>query len=68
MNSPDNSALEAEDMTTLIIWDKERTGTLLQGIGSLSEQNICEPARLRVRVSLRYAVSKCAVKTMLLSL
>ena len=68
MKSPDNSASENEDMTTLIIWAKERTGPLSEGVASFSEQKICNPARLRARVSLRYAVSDCAAKTMLLAL
>ena len=34
MKSPDNSASEAEDMTMLIIWARDRTGPLLRGIGS----------------------------------
>ena len=68
MKSPSNSASEAEDMTMLIIWARERTGPLSQEIGSLSKQEICDPARLRARVSLRYAASECAAKTMLLAL
>ena len=61
MKSPANSASEAEDMTTLIIWARERTGQLSWGIG-------CEPARLRARVSLRCATLECAAKIMLLDL
>ena len=68
MNSPDNSALEAKDMTTLIIWDRERTEPLSRGIRSFSKHNICDPARMRARVSLRYDASECAAKTMLLAL
>ena len=68
MKSPDNSASEAEDMTTLIIWASDRTGQLLWGIGSLSEQNLCNPARLRAQVSLRCDTSECAAKIMLLNL
>ena len=68
MKSPANSASEAEDMTTLIIWARERTGPLPWGIGSLSEQKICDPARLREQVSMRYAASECAAKTMFLAL
>ena len=40
MKSPDNSASEAEDMTILIIWARDRIGPLSLGIGSLSEQKI----------------------------
>ena len=68
MKSPANSASEAEDMTTLIIWARDRTGPLSQGIGSLSKQTMCDPARLRARVSLRYSASECAAKIMLLDL
>ena len=39
LNSSVNSASEAEDMTTLIIWARERTGPLSRGIVSLSKQN-----------------------------
>ena len=65
---PDNSASEAEDITILIIWDRDRTGPSSQGIGSLSEQNMCDPKRLRARVSLIYAVLECADKIMLMDL
>ena len=68
MKSPANYASEAEDMTTLIIWARDRIGPLSQGIGSLSEQKMCDPTRLRAQVSLRYAVSECAAKIMLLDL
>ena len=68
VKSPDNSTSEAEDMTTLIIWDMDRTVPLSRGIGSLSEQKMCDPARLRARVSLKYAASECAAKIMLLDL
>ena len=40
MKSPDNSDSEDEDMTTLIIWARERTGPLSRGVGSFSEQKI----------------------------
>ena len=66
--SPANYASEAEDMTTLIIWARERIGPLSRGIGSFSEHKMCEPARLRARVSLRYAASECAAKIMLLDM
>ena len=49
MNSLDNSASEAEDMTTLIIWASYRTVPLSRGVGSLSENKMCDPARLRAR-------------------
>ena len=68
MKSPDNSASEAEYMTTLIIWARDRTGPLSRGIVSFSDHKMCNPARLRARVSLRYAVSECTAKTMLLDL
>ena len=68
MKSPDNSASEAKDMTTLIIWARERIGPLSPGIDSLSKQKMCAPARLRVQVSLGYAVSECGAKIMLLDL
>ena len=68
MKSPDNYASEAEDTTTLIIWDRDRTGPLLRGIGSLSEQKMCNPTRLRAQVSLRYSALECAAKIMLLDL
>ena len=57
MKSPDNSASEAEDMTTLIICARYRIVPLSRGIESLSEQNMYDPTWLRVRVSLRYAAS-----------
>ena len=53
MKIPDDSASEAEDMTTLIIWARDRTGQLSWGIGSLSEKKLCDPAWLRAQVSLR---------------
>ena len=62
---PTNFASEAEDMTTLIIWSRKRTGPWSQGIGSFYEQKICELARLQAQVSLRYAALECAAKTML---
>ena len=65
---PDNYASEAEGMTTLIIWDRDRIGTLSQGIGSLSERKMCTSARMRAQVSLRYAALECAAKIMLLDL
>ena len=68
MKSPENSASEAEDMTTLIIWARERTGPLSQGIGSLYDHNMCNPSRIRARVSLRYAALECAAKTVFLDL
>ena len=39
MKSPANSISEAEDMITLIIWAKDRTGPLSQGIGSFSSRD-----------------------------
>ena len=33
MKSPANYASEDEDMTTLIIWARESTGTFLRGVG-----------------------------------
>ena len=33
IKSPDNSSSEAEDMTTLIIWARDRIGPLSRGIG-----------------------------------
>ena len=68
IKSPDNSSSEAEDMTTLIIWARDRIGPLSRGIGSLSDHNMCDPSWLRARVSLRYAASECAAKIMLLDL
>ena len=68
MKSPANSTSEAEDITTLIIWARDRTGPLSPGIGSLSEQKMCEPTWMQERVSLRYAVSECAAKIMSLDL
>ena len=50
IKSPDNSASEAEDMTTLIIWARDRTGPLSREISSLYEKKMCNPARLRARV------------------
>ena len=58
----------SDDMTTLIICARERTGTLSRGIGPLSEQKICNPARLRARVLLRYSASEFVNKIMLLDL
>ena len=68
MKSPDNSASEAEETTTLIILARDSTGTLSWGIGSFSEQKMYNPARLRTRVSLRYATSEFAAKIMLLDI
>ena len=68
MKSPYNSASEAEDMTTLIIWARDMIRPLSWGIGSLYGQKMCPPARLRARVSLRYAALECAAKIMLLDL
>ena len=68
MKSPDNSASEAKDMTTLIIWARERIGPLSPGIDSLSKQKMCAPEWLQARVSSRYAISQCATKTMLLDI
>ena len=68
MKIPANYASEAEDMTTLIIWARDRTGQLLRGIGSLSKQKMCAPEWLQARVSSRYAISQCATKTMLLDI
>ena len=68
MKSPDNSASEDEDMTTLIIWARDRIGPLLQVIGLLSKHKMCDPAQLRAQVSLMYAALECAAKIMLLDL
>ena len=68
MKSPANYASEAEDMTTLIIWSRDSIGPLSRGIGSLSEQKMCNPARLRAQVSFRYAALECAAKIMLMDL
>ena len=68
MKSPDSCSSEAKDMTMLIIWARDRTGPLSRGIGSLSGQNICDPARMRAQVSLRYAASERAAKSMFLDL
>ena len=68
MKSPASYDSEAEDMTTLIIWARESTGPLSRRICALPEQKICDPARLRAQVSLRYSTSECAAKTMLLAL
>ena len=68
MKSPDNSASEAEEMTTLVIWARDRTGQFLWGISSLSKKKLCGPTRLWVIVSLRCATSECAAKIMLLDL
>ena len=68
MKSPANYALEAEDMITLIIWARDRIGPLSRGIGSFSKQKVCDPARLRARVLLRYAASECAAKIILLDM
>ena len=68
MKSLANSASEAEDMTTLIIWARDRTWPLLRRIGSFSDQNMCDPARLRARVSLRYAALEFAANIILLDL
>ena len=68
MKSLDNSVSESEDMTTLIIWARDSTGPLSWGIESLSETKMCNPARLRARVSLMYAASECAAKIMSLDL
>ena len=43
MNSPTNSASEAEDITTLLIWARDSTGQFLWGIGSLSEAEYVRP-------------------------
>ena len=68
MKIPDNSASEAEYMTTLIIWARDRIGPLLRGIATLSKDKMCDPARLRERVSLRYDAPEYAAKIMLLDL
>ena len=68
MKSPDNSTSEAEDMTKLIIWARDRIRSLSQGKWSFSEQKMCDPARLRPRVPLRYTTSECAAKIMFLYL
>ena len=49
IKSPANSVSETEDMTTLIIWSRYRTGPVLGGIGSFSEQKKSDPARLQGR-------------------
>ena len=68
MKSPANSASEAEDMTTLIIWSTDSIGPLSRGIGLFSRQRMCAPARLQERVTLRYSASECADKIVLLGL
>ena len=65
---PTNSASEAEGMNTLIIFSRDRTWPLLQGIGSLYEHKMCDPAWLRVQVSLRYAASEFAANIILMDL
>ena len=57
MKSPDNYASEAEDMTPLIIWARDRIGLFSRGMGSSFEQKICNPARLQAQVLLKYAAS-----------
>ena len=46
-NRPASSALEADDMTLLIICVIVRTGPLWRGIGTSSERMIWDPARMR---------------------
>ena len=65
---PTNFASEAEDMTTLIILARYRIGPLSRGMGSLSEQKMCDPARLQARVLLRCAALECVAKIILLDL
>ena len=68
MKNTDNYASEAEDMTTLIILARYRIGPLSRGMGSLSEQKMCDPTRLQARVLLRCAALECVANTMLLNL
>ena len=46
MKSPSISALSAEDIKNLIIWDSVRTGPMSRGIGSYSNSNMKETDRL----------------------
>ena len=68
MKSQAISSSEAEGMNTLIIFSRDRTWPLLQGIGSLYEHKMCDPAWLRVQVSLRYAASEFAANIILMDL
>ena len=62
------SASAAEDMKFLMICATVRTGPLYVGTGTFSESIMCAPERLRALVTLRYAASECAVRTMPLAL
>ena len=53
MKRPASSALTAEDMTNLIIWDIVRMYTLSRVTGSSSDRKMWDPARLQDLETLR---------------
>ena len=68
MKRPASSASTSEVMTFLMICATVRTGPLYVGAGTFSDSIIRAPARLRDLVTLRYAASECAERTMPLDL
>ena len=58
MNNPASSALAAEGMTNLMIWDTVRTGPLSPGTASSSNRKMYAPAWIQALVLLRYVASE----------
>ena len=68
MKMPASSASAVEDMTFLIICATVRNRPLYVEAGTFPERIMCAPERLRALVTLRYAASECAARTMPLDL
>ena len=60
INNAAISASADDAITVLIICALVNTGTLSFGFGSFSQRNICAPALLPARDSLRNPASACA--------
>ena len=67
MKNPASSALAAEDMSNLMIWETVRTGPLSNRKLSYSYRNMYAPVQLQALISLRYAASECPQSTMSLA-
>ena len=64
MNITPNSALEAEDMTNLMIFANVSTDPFYRVMASFSERKICTPDLLLPLLSLWNPELECAQRTM----
>ena len=67
MNSAESSALVADAMTNLTIWEMVRTGPLRHGMGSFLARKMLVLARLHDFDLLRKLASECVASIMLLA-